>query len=115
MYPDSVQESTLADSLRRTLNPFLCIVSVGEFSVRYNPVLPLCISVSDVCPQITDTKLFRYGGGVSLRLSTNLHDLCSLNQDTFTFSREAISSHESALAHWIFRQVGRTRQSDGAD
>ena len=69
MYPDSVQESTFADPFRRTLNPFLCIVSVGEFSVSYNPVLPLCISASDVCPRIIDTKLFRYGGGVSLILS----------------------------------------------
>ena len=48
MYPDSVRKSIFVDSLRRTLNPFLCIVSVGEFSVRYDPVLPLCISVSDV-------------------------------------------------------------------
>ena len=68
MYPDSVQESNFADPLRRTLYPFLFIVSVGEFSVCYNPVLPPCISVSGVCPLITDTKLFRYGGGVSLIL-----------------------------------------------
>ena len=69
MYPDSAQESTFADSLRRALGPFLCIVSVGESSVCYNLVLPLCISVSDVCPQISDTNLYRYGGGVSLVLS----------------------------------------------
>ena len=43
---------------------------------------------------------------------TILRDLCSLYLDTFTFSRQAVSSHELALAHWISRQVVLTHQSD---